>query len=167
MANLKSRAALAALAMIAAGLLSACGGNPIKNAVDNAVENAVEGGVEKAMEDAVGDDVNIDVNTDGSSVDLPSDFPSGIILPDGAILNSTYSDPGSGWNLAYSMTSSGPADDLVAAYKADSSWNNSYESVSAEMSSWIFDNGTHQVVFLSIGDADEYIMSLTVTALPE
>lgn len=167
MTNLKSRAALAALAMIAAGLLSACGGNPIKNAVDDAVGNAVENGVEGAIENAAGDGVDIDVNVDGSAVDLPDDFPSGIPLPDGATLTSTYSVPDEGWNLAYSMTSSGPADDLVAAYKADSSWTSSYESVSAEMSSWIFDNGTYQVVFLSIGESDEYIMSLTVSALTE
>ncbi len=167
MTHLKSRAALAALAMIAAGLLSACGGNPIKNAVDDAVGNAVENGVENAIENAAGEGVDINVNPDGGSVNLPDDFPSGIPLPEGAILNGTYSDPGSGWNLTYSMTSSGPADDLVAKYKADSSWTNTYESVSAEMSSWLFDNGTHQVVFLSIGDADEYVMSLTVTVLSE
>ena len=162
MTNLKSRAALAALALIAAGLLSACGGNPIKNAVDDAVGNAVENGVEGAIENAAGDDVDINVNVDGSAVDLPSSFPSGIPLADGGTLVSTLATD-EGWNLTYSAKNGDPADGLVAKFKADSSWEMTTESVSTGFSSWMFSNAAYSVVLLSYGEGEEYGLTLTVT----
>ena len=164
MTNVKSRAALAAFAMIAAGLLSACGGNPIKNAVDNAVGNAVEGGVENAIENAAGDDVDININVDGSEVGLPSNFPSGIPLPDGAKLVSTFGTP-EGWNLAYVVTDTGPANGLVEKYKSDSSWTLGQESVSEGFGMWTFTGTSYGVVILASGDGTADA-GITISVVP-
>ncbi len=164
MTNLKSRAALAVLAMIAAGSLAACGGNPIKKAVNNAVENAVEGGVEKAMENAAGGDVDINVNTDGSAVSLPANFPSGIPLPDGGKLISTFGTE-DGWNLAYLVTDTGPANGLVDKYKSDSSWTLGQESVSDGFSMWTFTGASYGVVILASGDGTEDA-GITMSVIP-
>lgn len=166
MANVKHQVAIVALVIALTGSLAACG-NPVKDAVDKAVGNAVDNGVEKVIENAAGEDVDINVNTDGSAVDLPGDFPSGIPLPDGAKLTSTLSSPDSGWNLSYSMTDFAPADGLAEAYKADSSWETSYESISEGLKSWMFVNGSYQVVFLAVGDAGEYVMTMTVSPISQ
>ena len=164
MTNVKSRAAFAALAMIAAALLSGCGGNPIKNAVDDAVGNAVEGGVEKAIENAAGDDVDININVDGSEVGLPSNFPSGIPLPDGAKLISSFGTP-EGWNLAYVVADTGPANGLVEKYKADSSWTLGQESVTEGFCMWTFTGTSYGVVILASGDGTADA-GITISVVP-
>jgi dihydropteroate synthase len=65
MVTLKSRLAIAALALAAAEVLSGCGANLIGDAIDDAVNNAVDNGVEQVIENAVGEGVDINVDSDG------------------------------------------------------------------------------------------------------
>jgi hypothetical protein len=167
MASMKTRAAVAALALIATGMLSACGGNPIDKAVDKAVGDAVENGVEQAVENAAGEDVDIDVNLDGGSVDLPGGFPSGIPLPEDAKLVSTFSADGA-WNLSYEIDDFGTGPQLADTYKSDSTWTLVQESLSDGFGTWLFTNDQYQVVILAAGDGStENVLSLTVSPLTQ
>ncbi|MGI9823840.1 hypothetical protein [Agromyces sp. Marseille-Q5079] len=77
------RTALAiAAAGLAAGLLTACAGNP--------VEDLVQNGVEDAIKSATGEDVSI-------GGELPTDFPTSIDVVDGKITVGIGTGDSNGW----------------------------------------------------------------------
>lgn len=161
MAQIKSRAALAVVIIALVGSLSACGGNPIKNAVDDAVGNAVDKGTEKVIEEAAGGDADVDLGLDGNGAKLPDDFPDDIPLPD-AKLTATVSQQ-EGWFLAFEPVDISAVESLVAEYK--SSWETQAEADYGEWKTWSFTNGTQSAIISAIDDGEGWTISLTAVPI--
>ncbi len=161
MTTMKTRAALVALVMIAVGSVSACGSNPIKNAVDDAVGNAVENGVENAVGAAAGEDVDIDM--DGSGASLPDSFPADIPRPDVTLTGAFAS--GESWTLAYAPTDASTVEALVAEY--GSGWTVQSESDFGELKSWAFTSDAYFVTVGAIQNDDEWTISISAVAVTE
>lgn len=163
------RAALAALSLTAALTLSACGGNPISDAingaVDNAVEDAVEAGVEQVVEANTGNDVDINV---GGNASLPADFPSEVPTPSGgSIFSSIKVDEGWSVNYGWESADAGTAaiSDLIATLQAEG-WTEGNVSDLGEFKSWLYENDSYGIVIAEVIDSsnDTVSMSYTVTA---
>ncbi len=166
MTHFVPRAALAALTVTAALALSACGSNPIADAVngavDNAVEGAVEAGVEKAVEANTGTDVDINV---GGNASLPADFPSDVPTPNGgSIFSSIKVDEG--WNVNYGWegvdAGNAAVSDLVATLQAEG-WTETSVSDMGEFKSWLYENDTYSVVITHLIDTSNDTVSMTYT----
>ena len=163
MITMKNRAALVALVLFAVGSVSACGGNPIKNAVDDAVGNAVDKGAEKVIEQAAGDDADIDIDINGDGASLPDTFPDSIPRPDGKlVLASAQQD---GWQLAYEPQDASVVESLISEY--GSGWTSQAETDYGELKSWQFVNDDYLVIISAIQDDDLWTISLLVAAVTE
>ncbi|WP_430867341.1 hypothetical protein [Demequina aurantiaca] len=80
-------AATTVAAFAAVALLAGC-----SNPIEKLGNNLAEAGTEKLAEELTGGDVQIDL--DGSGADLPADWPSDVVLPDGQILLAVSQDDG-------------------------------------------------------------------------
>jgi hypothetical protein len=163
MNTVKTRAALAALVMIAAGSTSACGSNPIKNAIDDAVGNAVGNGVEQVIENAAGEDVDINFDTDGSGASLPDSFPNDIPRPDGNLTMAVAT--GDGWSLAYAPADYSTVEALVADY--GSGWEMQSETDYGEMKIWAFTNDSYFVSVSAIDDGEGWTIGVIAAGVTE
>jgi len=163
MTTMKTRAALVALVMIAAGSVSACGSNPIKDAVDNAVGNAVENGVEKAVGAAAGEGTDIDLDMDGSGASLPDSFPDDIPRPDGNLTMAVSQEDG--WMLAFAPSDFSAVEALVAEY--GSGWTKQSETDYGEWKTWAFQNDDYLAMINAIDDGEGWTTSMTVVPVTE
>jgi len=162
MITMKKRAALVALVLTAVGSLSACGGNPIKNAVDDAVGNAVDQGTEKVIEQAAGGDADIDIDLDGDGASLPGSFPDSIPRPDGKLIMAVAADDG--WQLAYQPADASAVESIVAEF---GSWTMQAETDYGEWKSWQFVNDDYLVLLSAIQDDDGWSISMIVATVTE
>ncbi len=163
MTIMKTRVALVALVMIAAGAVSACGSNPVKDAVDGAVGNAVENGVEQAVGAAAGDGTDIDLDFDGGGASLPDNFPDDIPRPDGKLTAAVSS--ADGWTLAFAPTDASNVEALVGEF--GSGWTLQSETDYGEWKTWAFQNDDHLAMINAIDDGEGWTISMTVVPVTE
>ena|GEM_PF-1562546 len=163
MNTMKNRAALVALVLFAVGSVSACGGNPIKNAVDDAVGNAVDKGAEKAIEQAAGGDADVDIDFDGDGASLPDDFPGDVPRPDVKLTAVVKQEDG--WFLAYAPTDFATVEALIAEY--GSGWETQSETDYGEWKTWAFTNEAYFASVSAVDDGEGWAISLTAVAVTE
>ncbi len=95
----------------------------------NPIEELAKGAIEKIIEDQIGGNFELDPNGDGFIIKtedgdvhigagsrLPSDFPSGVPLPDGQLFGSAAVQ--GGWTLTYQGVDQRAMDDYLSRLKA-------------------------------------------------
>ena len=138
--------AAAAIAVLAATLLSGCFPNP---------GDLVNQGVEDAIEDATGGDVSL-------GGELPADFPASVVLVDGDISFAAGAGGSEGWVVMITSSAADPVADAAAKLEAagfteDTALNGD------NASAVVYSDGEYMVLLAGDGD----VVSYTVTPQPK
>ena len=147
------------LALVAGMAVAASGCSIIGDQIEEAVGDGIEEAVEGVIEDQTGTDIEI-----GSDVDLPSEFPGELPLPEGT-LNASLGTEDGFW-LQYSVSGEDAATDLVAAYEGDGFTVDGEQDITG-IQTWALSSDDYSVAIGLIGEEGTVDYQLTVTVNPK